>query len=175
MRLRWKTEDEWQDYYDSGLIGLINGVRSFDESKGYTLSTYLIPCIENAIKKQLVVKTSKKRQNEKGKDVSLNITINENEDSQLLDFIRDKRVSVEKEVERKVQLDTIILHLNKVGNIRDIAVMKLYYGLDGFPEMNYREIGKIFKVSSNAIEERVKKIIKKIKKEIEVENEKENN
>ena len=166
MHLNWRTEDEWQDYYDSGLIGLINGVKSFDENKGYTLSTYLIPCIENEIKHHLVSKTALRRLNVKGKDIALNKIMNEDEE-EILDFLPDRRVNVEKEAIKNVQIDEIIYHLNIMENKKDALVTKLYYGLDGFSEMNYREIGVVFKVTGRCIEQRVKRAIKNIKKEME--------
>jgi RNA polymerase sigma factor (sigma-70 family) len=171
MRLRWKTEDEWQDYYDSGLIGLIKGIRTFDESKGYTLSTYLIPCIENEIKHHLVSKTALRRLNIKGTDISINEFLGDEENDEKLSILQDKRVSVEKEAIRNVQIDEIIHCLNKMENKKDVVVTKLYYGLDGFPELNYREIASLFNVSINAIALRVERAIKNIKKEIEGKNE----
>lgn len=171
MRLRWKTEDEWQDYYDSGLVGLINGVRTFDESKGYTLSTYLIPCIENEIKHHLVSKTALRRLNIKGTDISINEFIDDEDYEEKLSILQDKRVSVEKEAIRNVQIDEIIHCLNKMENKKDVVVTKLYYGLDGFPELNYKEIASLFKVSINMIMMRIERTIKNIKKEIEGKNE----
>ena len=171
MHLRWETEDEWQEYYGSGLIGLIKGVRSFDESKGYTLSTYLIPCIENEIKHHLVSKTALRRLNIKGTDISINEFLGDEENDEKLSILQDKRVSVEKEAIRNVQIDEIIHCLNKMENKKDVVVTKLYYGLDGFPQMNYTEIASLFKVSINMIMMRVERAIRKIKEEIEGKNE----
>lgn len=175
MRLRWETEDEWQDYYDSGLIGLIKGIRTFDESKGYTLSTYLIPCIENEIKHYLSSKNALVRQNINGRDISINEFLGDEENDEKLSILQDKRVSVEKEAIRNVQIDEIIHCLNKMENKKDVVVTKLYYGLDGFPELNYKEIASLFKVSINMIMMRIERAIRNIKKEIEGKNEKENN
>jgi RNA polymerase sigma factor (sigma-70 family) len=175
MRLRWQTEDEWQDYYDSGLIGLIKGIRTFDDAKGYALSTYLVPCIENEIKHYLSSKNALARQNINGRDISINEFLGDEENDEKLSILQDKRVSVEKEVIRNVQIEEIIHCLNKMENKKDVVVTKLYYGLDGFPEMNYREIGETLNVSGKCIEQRVKRAIRNIKKEIEGKNEKENN
>ena len=175
MRLRWETEDEWQDYYDSGLIGLIKGVRTFDESKGYTLSTYLIPCIENEIKHHLTNKTALRRLNIKGTDISINEFLGDEENDEKLSILQDKRVSVEKEAIKNVLIDEIIECLNKMENKKNVVVIKLYYGLDGFPQMNYPEIAKIFKVTTSAIEDRTKRAIRRIREELEEnKNEKEN-
>ena len=54
-------------------------------------------------------------------------------------------------------------------NRKDALVTKMYYGLDGFPEMNYRQIGEILKVTGRCIEQRVKRAIRNIKKDMEEE------
>lgn len=176
MHLKWKTEDEWQDYYDSGLIGLIKGIRTFDESKGYKISVYLIPCIENEIKHYLSSKNALVRQNINGRDISINEFLGDEENDEKLSILKDKRVSIEEEAIRNVQIDEIIHCLNKMENKKDVVVIKLYYGLDGFPELNYSEIAKLFKVSSNAIQERAIRAIRRIREELEEnKDEKENN
>lgn len=176
LNLYWKTEDEWQDYYNSGLIGLIKGVRTFDENKGNALSTYLIPCIENEIKHHLVSKTALRRLNVKGRDISIDEFLDDEENDEKLSILQDKRVSVEEEAIRNVQIDEIIHCLNKMENKKDVVVTKLYYGLDGFPELNYKEIASLFKVTITSIQDRIKRAIRRIKKELkEKENGKENN
>ena len=167
MNLKWKTEDEWQDYYDSGLIGLINGVRTYDESKGVKISSYLTPCIENEIKHHLVSKTSLRRQNINGRDISINEFMDSEDYEEKLSILEDKKINVEKEAINNVLIDDIIECLNKMENKKDVVVTKLYYGLDGFPEMNYTEIAKLFKVTINAIQERIKRAIRRIREELE--------
>ena len=49
----WKTNDEFQDYIDSGYDGLIKGIRTFDEAKGIKESSYVYICIETEIKRRL--------------------------------------------------------------------------------------------------------------------------
>ena len=167
MNLKWETEDEWQDYYNSGLVGLIKGVKAYDKSKGYTISSYVMPCIENEIKHHLVNKNALIRKNINGRDISINEFL-ENEDyAEKLSILEDKKINVEKEAIKNVLIDDIIECLNKMENKKDAVVTKLYYGLDGFPQMNYREIAQIFRVSDSSIEERVKRAIKNIKKEME--------
>ena len=43
-----------EDYASIGALGLIKGVATFDESKGYCRSTYLIKCIRNEIYRLLI-------------------------------------------------------------------------------------------------------------------------
>ena len=57
-----------EEFYDLGMIGLIKGIKSFDPSKGYARSTYLVACIKNEInggnqngKKQICRRLSRNR------------------------------------------------------------------------------------------------------------------
>lgn len=167
MNLKWETDDEWQDYYDYGLIGLINGVKSYDNNKENTVSSFLVPCIENNIKHHLVNKTSMGKMNTKGKDISLNQKVALGEESELINFVINKKVNVEREATKNVIISDIIECLNKMENKKDVVVIKLHYGLDGFPEMNYREIARLFKVSDNMIHLRAKRGMKRLKEEME--------
>ena len=47
LNCKWETDDEYQNYYDYGLEGLIRGAKTYDESKG-KVSTYLCSCIKNS-------------------------------------------------------------------------------------------------------------------------------
>lgn len=167
MHLKWKTEDEWQNYYENGLIGLIKGVKTYDSNKGYKISVYLIPCIENEIKHYLSNKNALVRQNINGRDISINEFLDNEDYEEKLSILQDKRINVESEAIKNVQIDEIIDCLNKMENKKDVVVIKLYYGLDGFPELNYSEIARLFKVSDNMIHLRAKRGIKNLKKEME--------
>lgn len=167
LNLTWQSEDEWQDYYDCGLLGLINGVRAFKDNKGMKPSTFLIPCIENEIKHLLVAKMRYKRFNQYGKDISLNKTTKE--DTELVNFVIDKSISIEQEVERKIEIENIIHRINKMKNIKDALVLKMYFGLEGFTSRPIKEISQILKVSDTMIRERYNRGLENLKKELEIE------
>ena len=38
-----------EDYFDLGIIALIKGLKTYDPTKGFKLSTYLCKCIQNEI------------------------------------------------------------------------------------------------------------------------------
>lgn len=165
--LVYKTEDEFQDYYDSGLIGLIKGVRTFDDNKKNKPSTFLVPCIKNEIKHYLKAKTTKKRFNENGKTVSLNVLTGEDENTELAEYIKDKSINIEKQVERKIEIENIVHRINKMKNIKDALVLKMYFGLDGFTERNFKEISDVLKVSQQRIRERFYRGLEILKETIE--------
>lgn len=165
LKVYWKNEEEWQDYYGSGLIGLVIGAKTYDESKGYKFSTYLMPCINNAIKKQMAINTTARRGYGVVKAASINIEVGD-EGSELADFIVDNRVNIEKEVERKILFETIIDILNNMDNQKDALAVKMHYGLDGYPDMKLREIAEVFGVSMNMITIRLNRALDILRREI---------
>jgi RNA polymerase sigma factor (sigma-70 family) len=169
LNLTWRTKDEWQDYYDNGLIGLIRGVKAFENNKGIKPSTFLIPCIKNEIKHHITIKKAKKRINEFGETISLNEIINKTDEKELMFFLKDEKINIEKQVQKKIELETIVYRINKMKNIKDALVLKMYFGLDGFTERSMSEISEILKVSEQMISVRFNKGIEKIKKEMEKE------
>ena len=73
------------EYYDVGLIGLVKGVKSYDNSKGYAISTYLVKCITTEVLAYQRKITMKKRGGGI-KDISIYTPIND-EENELLDVI----------------------------------------------------------------------------------------
>lgn len=163
LHLTWETEDEWQEYYDNGLVGLIKGAKSFDKSKNFKLSTFLMPCIMNEIKHLLVTKTRTKRHNKNGRDVSLNAIVGDAEDSELSDFIEDTTINIEEEVEKKLQIEAIIKELDSMENKKDVLVFKMYYGLNGYTPKSYEEISQVIGVSRERIRQRINRVFNKLK------------
>lgn len=167
MNLNWETEDEWQDYYDAGLIGLINGVKAFKNSKGVQLSTFLMPCIMNEIKHHLIIKTAKKRLNQHGKDISLNTIVGKDNEIELLEYISDRKTNIEEQIEKKLAFEEIVHKINSMKNIKNALVLKMYYGLEGFKPKTRKEISEILGVSIPMVRLRLTNGIKKLKEEME--------
>ena len=169
LNLNWETEDEWQDYYDSGLIGLIKGVKAFEDNKGLKPSTFLIPCIKNEIRHHIIGKNRKKRFNEYGRTISLDLLLGENENIELAECVQDSRINIEEQVERKIELETIIHKINSMKSIKQALVLKMYFGLEGFTERNFKEISKILKVSQQCIRKRFIKGLQNLKESMKKE------
>lgn len=164
MHLTYKTEDELQDYYDAGLLGMIKAAKYYDEAKTKP-STFFYTAIANEIKKFLIVKTAKKRFNENGSDISLYTDLGE--DLQIIDVIKDKNVDIEKEVEKKLESERLLYAINKLSNEKNKIVIYKLYGLNGYQQKNMSEIAKEFRVSKNAIYEMKRRSIIKLKKILE--------
>ena len=163
LHCKWKTEDEYQEYYDYGLEGLIKGAKSYDVSKGKP-STYLCTCIGRMIQRVFYLNTMSKRYNPAGKDLSLNKLINDEDNSEFGDFIEDPDVNVEADVERKIEYENLLNAINSLKNFKDRIVVKMYYGLDGYEEYRTCEaISRKLGVSKNMVNMRLHRAIKELK------------
>lgn len=151
MHLYWNNEDEFQEHYDNGLIGLIQGVRTYDESKDFKLSTYLCVCIKNAIAKGIQLSTNNKRKIHKEKMISLDKEINDISEDTYLDFIADQSVNIEDDFIKKVEIEKIINAINLILSPDQKRIISKNYGINGYKEKTYREIAKEENRSYDAI------------------------
>ena len=168
MHLTWKNDDEYQEYFDAGLEGLIKGVKKFDCSTGNKVSSFLIPCIKNQIKRKLCDKTRKKRYNPHGKDYSLEYLLYEsNKSIFLIDRIPDENANVEEEVIKREKYEQIVDAINHIKFEQDKLIIKMNYGLDGYKEKSVEEIAKDLKISRSLAYRKKTRGIESIKKYIE--------
>lgn len=59
LKCYWRTEDEFQDLYDAGMIGLIKGAKEYKKELS-SKSTYLYECIKNEICKSIYLNNQDK-------------------------------------------------------------------------------------------------------------------
>lgn len=165
LRCYWKTEDEWQDLYDCGLEGLINGVKKYNVSKSNS-STYLYRSIKNSILKYFTLSGCNNRKINREINTSLNSLVGTNQENELMDFIEDTSVNIEEEVDNILLKELILEKVNSLKSKKQIRSLKMHFGLDGFEPMTYREIAKIYGVSKNAVAENCIRGIEKLREEL---------
>lgn len=176
MHLFYDTEDEFQEYYDAGVDGLLNGIRTYDETKGFKLSTYLYTCIYNGIARRVYLNTMPKRKNKYGRDLSLNKLVDtaDDESNEFGDFIPDPNVNIEKEIDDEIEKERLILAVNQLKNEKDKLVIKMYYGLDGYEELGtYEKVGRQLGISREAVRQKLVRALKNLKSIYEKVNDKE--
>ena len=167
LNCQWKSDDEWQEYYDSGLEGLIKGAKTYDETKGAP-STYLCRCIKNQIMRCFCLKKMQKRYNPAGSDLSLNQCIDDDEKSEFGDLIPDANVDIEKEIEQKLEYERVLNVINNLKNEKDKIALKMYYGLDGYQELgSCQAVGEKLGVTREMIRIRLERAKKKIRAYLE--------
>lgn len=169
LHLYYKTEDEFQAYYDAGLDGLMKGARKYDGSKDIKPSSFLYPCIKNEILHLLTIKNLKKNKNEHGRNISLNITINDdsNKLTEFGDLIPDLETNIELEIEKKLEAERLLAAVNQLKNEKDKLVVKMYYGLDGYEPGTYESVSKYLGVTKQAIQARLKRAKNNLKQYLE--------
>ncbi|MBO5143285.1 MAG: sigma-70 family RNA polymerase sigma factor [Treponema sp.] len=168
MHLKWNTEDEWQNYYDFGLEGLINASKKFDAGQDIKFSTFACVCIKNMIARCLYFKTLPKNFNEHGADISLNYLIGEGDNAvEYGDYIPDQKVNVEDEIEKKLEIERLLNAVDNLENEQDKLAIKMYYGLDGYSEGTLESIANVVGCTRERIRQRVARAKRNLKRLLE--------
>lgn len=150
MRLYWNTEDEFQSYYDAGLLGLINGAKTYNESKAKQ-STYLYTCIKNEIRHEIAMSLMQKRKVHKEHITSLDKLIKEDSDTTLADMIPDPNINIEEDAIIKAEFENVISSFH-ILTPKQRKVIEYRFGLnDSNTCFSFEEIALKMNVSRNAI------------------------
>ena len=157
LNLYWRCEDEFQDYYSAGLIGLISGVKTYSNTN-IKIGTYYYKCIKNRILHEI---TNKNRIKRKAPSEILS-----------LDEVYLERVSIDNQelnIEDKLILDEEYAKLkNIISSLKkdkDRQIISDYYGLFDKDKLKSQTICKKYGVTRQAITLRVRSIKSKIKLE----------
>lgn len=155
------------EYYDLGMIGLVKGVKTFDASKGFAPSTYLVSCITKEILAYCRKQQAKKRTSGK-QDISIYdcIARDINGNEQTIIDITPSNEDVEKNLIKKEQLE---LFYKEISNLKekDKYVICSNYGLMRYKELTQREIAKKIGISQAQVNRIIKKFIEKVRREYE--------
>ena len=151
-----------EDCASIGMIGLIKGVKAFDKTKGYKLSTYLCKCIKNEIL------CSFRKDKKLIKPISLDeCLITEN--ISLIDCLEDEKTNIEDEILKKETSEKIMKAIMKLTPIdRDIVIS--LYGLYGKEKLTQVDLRDKYGYSQPHISRKHRNILKKLKRIMESDN-----
>ena len=148
----WPKFDE--DLFQTGCIGLIKAVDSYDPNRGVKKSTYYGKCILNEIymsnRKYAAIKNGKNI-----KHISLNNIIDDN--IEYIDLIPDK-TNIEEEVIINDEYNALYSAYNNLNNT-DKLIIKYSFGLFNTPKKTQTEIGNLVNMSQASVSKRSKKIL----------------
>ena len=158
------TQDN-EEYISIGTIGLIKGIDSFSEDKGFKLSTYCSRCVENEILMHL-------RSNKKiSGDVSMNSVIGTDKDGndmELIDIIEQEGVDPIDNIYNKVVTKEMLKYIKEELSDRERKVIQMRYGLNGEEERTQQEVADMLNISRSYVSRIETKIQKKLGKFIQV-------
>ncbi len=95
--------------------------------------------------------------------LSLETPIGDDEDSTFKDFIEDAKSPIPEDVVIRNDLKEKISKLLSVLSDREADVIKLRFGLDGYPEHTLEQVGRAFKVTRERIRQIEAKALKKLR------------
>lgn len=165
--LHCSRDDETQDgMFFEGLMGLYNGIRTYDVDGEANETTYYYVCIKNAI-------TNKFRSNSyqirnRMKEISLE-TILYGDVS--IEETLSTNLDIEYELIKEEQLNCICNVLNKTKNSRFKQYFCEFYGI-GMPRLKLKEIGQKYGVSTHNVSASLRQGIGRLKKKVKKEYEK---
>ena len=160
MKLYWRTDDEFQDFYDAGVEGLIKGAKQYNSSISKP-STYLITCIRHEICKHLYLSECDKRKVHKETLVSLDKEVGN--ETTLADFLQSD-INIEEEILKKLEIEKLLNTIDKCLTQRQKKYICKSYGLNGYKQKSFEAIAAEENCSRSnvySIVKRAKKILKK--------------
>ena len=156
---RMKLYHKLDEYFDIGMIGLVQGARTFKKELGYSATTYLYTCIYNEIskavkKKELITVSIDNKVDEKH---TYNEVIPDKKNTENIYFLK---------------YDTIIIHeaIKKLTKEEQL-VINACFGLNEYSgKTTYqKDLGEILKMSQSNVSRIKFRALKKLKKELEKE------
>lgn len=147
------------DFYDIAMIGLIKGVKKYDESKGYKVSTYLCSCIRNEILMSFR-KINSGREVPENAILPLSSPIRDN--LTIEDMIQDD-VNVEDELIKNERIEHLYEEISKLSK-QEQLVINLSFGLNGCEKTRQKEIAKNLNKSQAQVSRIKLRALKKLRK-----------
>lgn len=149
-----------EEYISIGTIGLIKGINSFSEEKGYKLSTYISKCIENEI--LMHMRANKKTQS----DISINNIIGTDKDGndmELVDILDSDDIDPIDSIYNKMITKQVLEYVDNKLPEREKNIIYNRYGLRGKKVKTQQEIADSMGISRSYVSRIETKVQKKLK------------
>lgn len=154
------TQDN-EEYISIGTIGLIKGINSFSEDKGFKLSTYCSRCIENEILMHL--RSSKKT----ASDISINNVIGTDKDGndmELVDILENNDFDPVEDIYNQDITKQILEYIDSKLPERERQIICMRYGLYGLASKTQQEVADTLGISRSYVSRIETKIQEKLRK-----------
>ena len=150
------------DLFQIGCIGLIKAINTFNPTKNIKLATYASKCIENEI--LMFLRRNNRIRTEISIDEPLNVDSDGNE-MLLSDILSGDDDSVSKNIEDEVDIKLLREAILKLSP-REKYIMELRFGFLTGEEKTQKEVADLLQISQSYISRLEKKIISRLKKDI---------
>lgn len=154
------TQDN-EEYISIGTIGLIKGINSFSENKGFKLSTYCSRCIENEILMHL--RSTKKT----ASDISINNVIGTDKDGndmELVDILENNDSDPVEDIYNQDITKQILEYIDSKLPERERQIICMRYGLYGVSSKTQQEVADTLGISRSYVSRIETKIQEKLRK-----------
>ena len=157
------SNENVDDLFQIGCIGLIKSINTYNPGKNIKLATYASRCIENEI--LMYLRRTSKMKMEVSFDEPLNVDWDGNE-LLLSDILGTEDDIIYKDMEVEVEKKLLKRAIDKLSP-REKNIIELRYGLTpGGREYTQKEVADQMNISQSYISRLEKKIMKRLKKEI---------
>lgn len=153
-----------EDYFQFGIEGLSEAIDRFDPDFGTKFETYAIQRIRGKIIDEVrkltdKIKSDNPEENNYYTTLSLNQSLDEDDDSQLYEVVADTNTKLPDEVaddnETIAKLEQLIMELNE----RDRLIITLYY----YENLSFKEIAEVLNLGVPRVSQLHSKIINELK------------
>lgn len=158
LHCQYRTEDEWQDYYDAGQLGLIRAINEYDYSSKKT--PFFYSCIKREILNFFHYKTFNKRKINFMLLNSLNKEVGE--DTELYELIEDEKVDIERYIIKQEQYETLYKAINMLKPTYKKLICD-YYGI-GTDSKTFDELAITYKITKQALSVKKNNALKELRK-----------
>ena len=151
-----KLSYRYDELFDIGMIGFVNGINNYDETRGIKYITFLYDCIRYEIIHYLEYEKSKKRYFE---TISLNTKIGDTTELQDL-------LGYQTDYEQNAYMDELMAVIEKRSEDfteKQKIIFNHLFGLNGYQELTAKEITKKYGFSRQSIYQMKDIVIKKLK------------
>lgn len=147
-----KVNSDYDDYYQVGVIGLINATKTYNYNFKISFSTYAYICIKNEVLKYI-------KKNEK-KYISIEEKVND--DLCIEDTIEDENCNIIENIIINETNEELYEILDKNLNDMERQIIKMSYGI-GCREYKQREIADILNIQQYKVSRIKNRLLKYLK------------
>jgi len=159
---RFELINQYDEFYDIGMIGLVKGSISYNPDLGFKVSSYLVKCIQREILMELKKrKTYSRKANYNTVSFDKEVKVGKNGGIKTFkDFIASN-IDIEQQL---IQNEILKEITNIIKNLdsREQFIIEHSFGINGFKKLKQYQIAEILNIKPKEVSRLKNNIIKKI-------------